>query len=170
MVLILNNFRRGCVGINGLCFILKMKTNYTACSVDTQKVVPCGLMNGNEHDGLHTDIKQQCFLDFLFLIFYFSLFSTRSSSLVLFCAQTTVQNRLCPVGLSSIMFFSLFLLFNSESFFSKVFWMIVFFSDLRSLFIPASHACLPRCTFSLFLIFLIVYIPHKCHSSFMCLK
>ena len=127
MVLILNNFRRGCVGINGLCFILKMKTNYTACSVDTQKVVPCGLMNGNEHDGLHTDIKQQCFLDFLFLIFYFSLFSTRSSSLVLFCAQTTVQNRLCPVGLSSIMFFFLFSLFNSESFFSKVFWMIVFF-------------------------------------------
>lgn len=137
-----------------------MKTNYTACSVDTQKVVPCGLMNGNEHDGLHTDIKQQCFLDFLFLIFYFSLFSTRSSSLVLFCAQTTVQNRLCPVGLSSIMFFFLFLLFNSESFFSKVFWMIVFFFRF-AFFI---HSCI-ACLFTPLHIFFISHFPHRLHTT-----
>lgn len=110
---------------------------------------------------------------FLIFSFLFSIFLY--SPLVLHLLYFFVRKPLCKIGCAQWVyrrscFFFLFSLFNSESFFSKVFWMIVFFSDLRFLFIPASHACLPRCTFSLFLIFLIVYIPHKCHSSFMCLK
>ena len=67
---------------------------------------------------------------FLIFSFLFSIFLY--SPLVLHLLYFFVRKPLCKIGCAQWVyrrscFFSLFSLFNSESFFSKVFWMIVFF-------------------------------------------
>ena len=100
---------------------------------------------------------------FLIFSFLFSIFLY--SPLVLHLLYFFVRKPLCKIGCAQWVyrrscFFFLFSLFNSESFFSKVFWMIVFFFRF-AFFI---HSCI-ACLFTPLHIFFISHFPHRLHTT-----